>query len=74
MMIVHRVIECRDQENGLRTKHDPTPGQIFILAESTTQCRGLEDFVNPFPGGGGGSRPVTNTRSSSLPKLSCDSK
>ena len=31
MTIVHRVVECRGQENGLRTKHDSTPGQFFIL-------------------------------------------
>ena len=33
----------------------PRPGAIFfILNENPTQCRGLADFVNPLPGGGGG--------------------
>ena len=29
-------------------------GDFFILNENPTQCRGLADFVNPLPGGGGG--------------------
>ena len=28
-------------------------GDFFILNENPTQCRGLADFVNPLPGGGG---------------------
>ena len=27
---------------------------FLILNENPTQCRGLVDFVNPLPGGGGG--------------------
>ena len=27
---------------------------FLILNENPTQCRGLADFVNPLPGGGGG--------------------
>ena len=33
----------------------PNAGAIFfILNENATQCRGLADFINPLPGGGGG--------------------
>ena len=30
-------------------------GDFYILNENPTQCRGLADFVNPLPGGGGAS-------------------
>ena len=36
-------------------------GDFFILNENPTQCRGMADFVNPLPGGGGHPDPLTNT-------------
>ena len=36
-------------------------GDFFILNDNRTQCRGLADFVNPLPGGGGDPDPLTNT-------------
>ena len=45
-------------------------GDFFILNEKQTQCRGLADFVNPLPGGGGGHPdPLTNTSHPPPPRV-----
>ena len=41
---------------------------FFILNENPTQCRGLADFVNALPGGGGG---LSLTRATLPPRIEC---